>query len=92
MRSTNDVKEFRDKHYMETNMKFGALQQSYKLLKSQNDDLVDECGKLRTSHLEQLSALESKLKNIDAQHSQILRQKDRDAAEQRVRESGGALF
>lgn len=76
-RRDGQVRELRGKTQMESNLKFGALQQSYKLLKIQNDDLVDECGKLRTAHLEQLGALEAKLKSIDAQHEQILRQRDK---------------
>lgn len=81
---TREFKTFRDLRMAEFNQSFGALQQSYKLLKDQNDDLVDECGKLRTTHLEQLGSLEAKLKNIDAQHAQILRQRDKEAVELKV--------
>lgn len=91
LRRTGEAKEFRDKTLMESNLKFGALQQSYKLLKSQNDDLVDECGKLRRTHLEQLGAVETKLKNIAAQQAQFERQRAREAEDAKVG-GGDVLF
>lgn len=53
-------------------MKFGALQQSYKLLKSQNEDLTDEAEHLRTTHLEEIAALEAKSKNSADMHDKEL--------------------
>lgn len=83
-RRSKEVKEFRDKTLLESNMKFAALQQKYKFLKSQNEDTVEECAKKQSQHLEELNAIETKLKSIANQNTQIVKQKDKQIEELRV--------
>lgn len=71
-------KEHREKIQMESNLKYTSLQQHYKLLKSQHDDLSDECAKQKTNQLEEINGLQGKLKSIISQNTQIIREKDRE--------------
>lgn len=77
-RRSKENKEFRDRTMMETNMKFGALQQSYKLLKIQNDDLTTECAKNKQTQLEEINGLQRKMKSLNSQNVQMLKEKDKE--------------
>lgn len=85
-RRSKQVKELQDKTLMESNMKFGALQQNYKLLKIQNEDMTEDCAKKQSQHLVELNAIENKLKSIANQNTQIIKEKDRQIEELRVSE------
>nr|CAD7430240.1 unnamed protein product [Timema monikensis] len=72
----SEEKQFREKETQESMNKYTSLQQQYKILQSQHEDLSDECTKIRASHLQsiednakleaQLQALQSELKQIQS--------------------------
>lgn len=61
---------------VESNMKFGSLQQHYKLLKNQHDDLVEECANNKTKSTKEYSGLKEKLKRVTIEFNDELRKKD----------------
>lgn len=63
---------------METNLKLSSLQQHYKLLKSQNDDNVEECKKIKATQLEEINSVQSKVKLLHSQNEQTIKQWDKD--------------
>lgn len=61
---------------VESNMKFGSLQQHYKLLKNQHDDLVEECANNKTKSTKEYNGLKDKLKRVTIELNEELRKKD----------------
>lgn len=59
--------EMKEKIVMDTNQKLTSLQQHYKLLKSQNEDLNDEYLKMKTKQTDNINDLQEKLKNVQHQ-------------------------
>lgn len=56
---SKEMKDLNDNTLAETNGKFSALQQSYKLLKIQNEDLTESCEKKRDDLLQRIEKLEA---------------------------------
>lgn len=63
-REAREQTELKEKTVMDTNQKLTSLQQHYKLLKSQNEDLVEEC----TNTKAEVKTLQNKIKTIQIQH------------------------
>lgn len=78
LRKSKDAKEFQEKTMVESNMKFGSLQQHYKLLKNQHDDLVEECANNKTKYAKEYSGLKDKLKRVTIELNDELRKKDNE--------------
>lgn len=78
MRKSKDAKEFQEKTMVESNMKFGSLQQHYKLLQNQHDDLVEECANNKTKSTKEYNGLKDKLKRVTIEFNDELRKKDKD--------------
>lgn len=76
VRKSKDAKEFQEKTMVESNMKFGSLQQHYKLLKNQNEDLVEECANNKTKYMKEYNGLKEKLKRVTIEFNVELRKKD----------------
>lgn len=74
-RKAREQTELKEKTVMDTNQKLSSLQQHYKLLKSQNDDLTEECTKTKAKQLADIKLLQDKIKTLQSQH-----QKDVDSA------------
>jgi Uncharacterized protein conserved in bacteria with the myosin-like domain len=69
-----EEKTRRDKENLEATNKHAALQQQYKLLQSQHEDLNDECKKVRKDQLnglEERSKLESQVQAVQAELEQV---------------------
>ncbi|KAJ9576603.1 hypothetical protein L9F63_025498, partial [Diploptera punctata] len=63
-----------DKENLEASNKYAAMQQQYKLLQSQHEDLSDDCKKVRMEQLQGLderSKLESQLQAVQAELQQV---------------------
>lgn len=84
MRKSRDAKEFQEKTMVESNMKFGSLQQHYKLLKNQHDDLVEECANNKTKYTKEYIGLKEKLKRITIEFNDELRKKENELESLRV--------
>lgn len=56
--------ELKERSLQESNLKFTSLQQHYKLMKSQLDDIKDECSKSKTTQLNKIASLESQIKEL----------------------------
>ncbi|XP_037036219.1 uncharacterized protein LOC119074303 isoform X1 [Bradysia coprophila] len=76
IRKSKDAKEYQEKTMVESNMKFGSLQQHYKLLKNQHDDLVEECVNNKTKYTKEYNGLKDKLKRVTIEFNEELRKKD----------------
>lgn len=63
---------------VESNMKLGSLQQHYKLLKNQHDDLAEECANNKTKYLKEYSGMKDKLKRVTIEFNDELRKKDNE--------------
>lgn len=70
---------------VESNMKFGSLQQHYKLLKNQHDDLVEECANNKTKCTKEYNGLKEKLKRVTIEFNVELRKKDDEIDSLKVR-------
>lgn len=70
---------------VESNMKFGSLQQHYKLLKNQHDDLVEECANNKTKSTKEYNGLKDKLKRVTIEFNDELRKKDNEIDSLKVR-------
>lgn len=67
-REAREQTELKEKTVMDTNQKFTSLQQHYKLLKSQNDDNVEECTKTKAKQLTEIKTLQDKIRTMERQH------------------------
>lgn len=63
---------------VESNMKLGSLQQHYKLLQIQHDDLVEECANNRTKSSKEYNGLKEKLKRVTIDLNEEIRKKDKE--------------
>lgn len=70
---TQDEKEQHSKATMEANIRYASLQQHYNLVKTQKDDLEEECSKAKKKQLEEINSL--KLKVTELQGKVSLHQK-----------------
>ncbi|XP_067005853.2 Golgi integral membrane protein 4 isoform X2 [Anabrus simplex] len=69
-----EEKQLREKENLESINKYTSLQQQYKLLQSQHEDLTDECNKLRVTQLqglEERSKLESAVQAVQQELEQF---------------------
>lgn len=76
-----DVKEkseIKDKAVREANNKLESLQQHYKLLQSQHSDFTEDCTKTKAKQLTEINDLQSKIKSLQNQHDQLIKQKEKD--------------
>lgn len=71
-REAREQTELKEKTVMDTNQKLASLQQHYKLLKSQNDDLAEENTKSKAKQLTEIKTLQDKLKAMQIQHEKDL--------------------
>ncbi|KAJ6635633.1 Golgi integral membrane protein 4 [Pseudolycoriella hygida] len=78
IRKSKDAKEFQEKTMVESNMKFGSLQQHYKLLKNQHDDFVEECANNKTKCTKEYNGLKDKLKRVTMELNEEIRKKDKE--------------
>ncbi|XP_012288380.1 Golgi integral membrane protein 4 [Orussus abietinus] len=60
-------KTLRDKDSIEAMQRFNSLQQTYKILQSEHQDLQDECNKRQKQALENANLLESTLQDLRSQ-------------------------
>lgn len=67
-REAREQTELKEKTVMDTNQKLTSLQQHYKLLKSQNDDLAEENTKTKAKQLTEIKTLQDKMKAMQVQH------------------------
>ncbi|XP_062717113.1 uncharacterized protein DDB_G0290685 isoform X2 [Aedes albopictus] len=70
---TQDEKEQHSKATMEANIRYASLQQHYNLIKTQKEDLEEECSKAKKKQLEEINSL--KLKVTELQGKVSLHQK-----------------
>lgn len=75
---TKVQKDFNEKTLTETNNKLTSLQQHYKLLQTQHDDSNNECAKSKAHQLEEINGLQKKLKSLETQNAQALKEKDKE--------------
>lgn len=61
--------ELKERSVQEANTKLTTLQQHYKLLKNQCDDLKEECSKTKTSQIEKINTLQNSLDSYKKQKS-----------------------
>ncbi|XP_063223661.1 Golgi integral membrane protein 4-like isoform X6 [Bacillus rossius redtenbacheri] len=76
-----EEKQLRERENLESSNKYSALLQQHKLLKSQHEDLNDECSKVRASQLqslEEISKLESQLQAVQSELRQFQAVKEKD--------------
>lgn len=66
IKSKNE-KEQREKTIIETNNRLSSLQQIYKLLQSEDEDLKEDCAKTKAKHLDEINGLERKIKSLQGQ-------------------------
>ncbi|XP_055640792.1 kinesin-related protein 8 isoform X3 [Toxorhynchites rutilus septentrionalis] len=59
-----DEKEQHNKSTMEANIRYASLQQHYNLMKSQLDDLTEECSKSKKRQLEEVNSLRLKVSEL----------------------------
>ncbi|XP_058450216.1 uncharacterized protein LOC131429836 isoform X2 [Malaya genurostris] len=69
-----DEKEQHSKSTMEANIRYASLQQHYNLMKSQLDDLTEECSKTKKKQLEEVNSL--RLQVSELQGKVALHQKE----------------
>nr|CAD7194489.1 unnamed protein product [Timema douglasi] len=77
----SEEKQFREKETQESMNKYTSLQQQYKILQSQHEDLSDECTKIRASHLQSIednAKLEAQLQALQSELKQIQSSKEKD--------------
>nr|CAD7255718.1 unnamed protein product [Timema shepardi] len=77
----SEEKQFREKETQESLNKYTSLQQQYKILQSQHEDLSDECTKIRASHLQSIednAKLEAQLQALQSELKQIQSSKEKD--------------
>lgn len=77
-----EEKTRRDKENLESTNKYAALQQQYKLLQSQHEDLSEDCKKVRVEQLHgleersklelQVQAVQAELEQVQASHKKSL--------------------
>ncbi|XP_059619901.1 Golgi integral membrane protein 4-like isoform X1 [Phlebotomus argentipes] len=76
-----EEKEIREKSTKESNSRLASLQQHYKLLQSQHDDLQESCSKSHQKQLEEINGLQRKLENL----RQGEKQKDKEIEHWKVK-------
>ncbi|XP_055695473.1 uncharacterized protein LOC129797158 isoform X2 [Lutzomyia longipalpis] len=76
-----EEKEIREKSTKESNSRLASLQQHYKLLQSQHDDLQESCSKSQQKQLEENNGLQRKLENL----RQGEKQKDKEIEHWKVK-------
>lgn len=59
-----EEKEIREKSTKESNSRLASMQQHFKLLQSQHDDLQESCAKSHQKQLEENNGLQRKLENL----------------------------
>jgi len=70
-RKTHEELEKRADSEKEANNKHSALQQQYKLLQSQHEDLSEDCHKAQMTQVKEQSKLESQVQTIKAELAQV---------------------
>ncbi|GAB0097372.1 uncharacterized protein DMENIID0001_130090 [Sergentomyia squamirostris] len=76
-----DEKDIREKSTKESNSRLASLQQHYKLLQSQHDDLQESCSKSHQKQLEEINGIQRKMDNI----RQSEKQKDKEIEHWKVK-------
>lgn len=71
-----EQRDIHDKSSQDLNLRFGSLQQQYKILESQNNDLTEECSKTKKDQLENIDGLDHKVKSLKGQILKITKDKD----------------
>ncbi|XP_055701788.1 Golgi integral membrane protein 4-like isoform X2 [Phlebotomus papatasi] len=76
-----EEKEIREKSTKESNSRLASMQQHFKLLQSQHDDLQESCAKSHQKQLEENNGLQRKLENL----RQGEKQKDKEIEHWKVK-------
>lgn len=73
-REAREQTELKEKTVMDTNQKLSSLQQHYKLLKIEKEDLGEECTKTKAKQLGEIKALQDKIKSMQLHHEKEIAQ------------------
>ena len=73
-----ELKEIHDKENHDSSLRFNSLQQQYKILKTQNDDLQSHCEKVKKELATDNDGLKSKLDKVQAQLTKYQSVKEND--------------
>ncbi|XP_055371065.1 uncharacterized protein LOC129605375 isoform X1 [Condylostylus longicornis] len=76
----NSVKQTQD-----SSARFDSLQQHYKLLQSEHNDLVEDCAKTKKNQLEQINMLERKVKSLQNQNQLTKTNKEKEIEEWKLK-------
>lgn len=66
-----EIKEIHDKENQDASLRFSSLQQQYKILKTQHDDLEHQCEKVKKELGFENDGLKSKIFKVQGQLSKI---------------------
>lgn len=70
-------KSLRDKDSIEAMQRFNSLQQTYKILQSEHEDLKEECKKREKLALDETTRLETTLQDLRSQLRQLQKDKEK---------------
>lgn len=74
-----EQKEIHDKENHDSSLRFNSLQQQYKILKTQNDDLQQHCEKVKKEMSTDIDGLKSRLDKVQAQLTKYQSVKENDS-------------
>jgi chromosome segregation ATPase len=80
-----DVKQVHDKENQDASLRFNSLQQQYKILKTQHDDLEQHCEKVKKEIGSNNDGLKSQLDKVHAQLTKLQTSKENDMTMWKVR-------
>lgn len=87
----NTAKEQKNIHnhaQSELNTRFESLQQHYKLLQSEHNDLIEDCMKTKQLQLEEINGIKGKIKSLQLQIQQTKNQHEKDIEEWKLKFEG----
>lgn len=73
-----DLKEIHDKENQDASLRFNSIQQQYKILKTQNDDLQQHCEKVKKELATTNDGLKSQLDKVQGQLTKTKSVKEND--------------
>lgn len=72
------MKEIHDKENQDASLRFNSLQQQYKILKTQHDDLTQHCEKVKKELASDNDGLKKKLDKVNSQLTKTQSTKEND--------------
>lgn len=84
---SQDEKEQHNKITMEANIRYASLQQHYNLMKSQLDDLTEECSNSKKKQLEEVNSLRLKVSELQGKIALHQKESTSDVEQLKVRTS-----